>query len=146
MINATKAILHCSATPEGRPHTAADIRRWHVEGNKWSDIGYHFVIQIDGTIEAGRPLDVKGAHTRGHNEDIGICYVGGICADTWKPKDTLTQAQECALYTLMDSLRETFGCNLPLRGHNEFSGKSCPSFDVHERFGWDFTMPNTKVS
>ena len=72
-MNVKNAILHCSATPAGRPHNAAEIRRWHVDGNGWSDIGYHYVILIDGTVEAGRPLWRKGAHTKGHNNDIGIC-------------------------------------------------------------------------
>ena len=33
-------IIHCSATPEGKHFTAADIRRWH-KAQGWSDIGYH---------------------------------------------------------------------------------------------------------
>lgn len=49
-------IVHCSATREGRDFSAADIRRWHVADRHFSDIGYHFVVRIDGSIEAGRPL------------------------------------------------------------------------------------------
>lgn len=48
-------IVHCSATREGRDFSAADIRRWHVADRHFSDIGYHFVVRIDGSIEAGRP-------------------------------------------------------------------------------------------
>ena len=42
-------IVHCSDTPEGRNDKAEDIRRWHVNGNGWSDIGYHYVVDLDGT-------------------------------------------------------------------------------------------------
>ena len=66
-------IVHCSATPAGRDNSAADIRRWHRQRG-FSDIGYHFVVRLDGTIEAGRPLELPGAHCRGHNlRSIGVC-------------------------------------------------------------------------
>ena len=52
-----RIILHCSATPEGRDVPASVIRRWHIEDRGWSDIGYHFVIRLDGTVEAGRPTE-----------------------------------------------------------------------------------------
>ena len=36
---------------EGYPTGAkvAEVKRWHVEDNGWSDIGYHFLIDRDGT-------------------------------------------------------------------------------------------------
>ena len=58
MRNINRIILHCSATPEGRYTSANEIRKWHVNGNGWSDIGYHYVIRIDGTIEKGRPISL----------------------------------------------------------------------------------------
>ena len=88
-----RIILHCSATPEGEHISTETIRDWHVNKRGWSDIGYHFVVLLDGTIEAGRPLDRVGAHTKGHNEDsIGICIVGGVDADN-NPKDTMDGCQ-----------------------------------------------------
>lgn len=56
--------------------TAEQINRWH-RAQGWNKIGYHFVIQLDGTIEEGRTLDEPGAHTRGLNRQaIGICFSG----------------------------------------------------------------------
>lgn len=136
-----KVILHCSATPEGESFDAADIRDWHVNGNKWSDIGYHYVILLDGTIEDGRPLEIKGAHVRNENRySIGVCYIGGCDLDG-DPKDTMTYAQESAFKSLMEDLRIRFDDRLPIYGHNEFANKACPSFDVHEKFGVEFTQP-----
>lgn len=129
-----KVILHCSATEEGKEYNAADIKRWHVEGNKWSDIGYHYVILLDGTIEQGRDLDIAGAHVKGENaKSIGVCYIGGLRAG--KAVDTMTELQEVAWLDLVRSLRLLFGW-MPVQGHNEFSNKACPSFNVQDKYGF----------
>ena len=123
-----RVILHCSATPEGREVSVEDIRSWHTDppprGNGWSDIGYHYVIHLDGLTEMGRPVSIQGAHTSGENEDsVGVCYIGGL--DTsMAPKDTMTVPQEIA-----------FG-ELSIHGHNEYSTKACPSFSVEQKFGF----------
>ena len=129
-----RIIIHCSATPEGRDIDAATIKDWHVNGNGWSDIGYHYVIKLNGEIESGRPLDIAGAHVKGHNSDsIGICYIGGADEDM-KPKDTMLQCQEEAMRELIYSLRMVWDKNLTLHGHNEYASKACPSFKVSEKF------------
>ena len=134
MRDINRIIIHCSATPEGRDIDAATIRDWHVNGNKWSDIGYHYVIKLDGTIESGRPLDIAGAHVKGHNADsIGICYIGGADADM-NPKDTLNECQEESMRELIFSLRMVWDKHLTLHGHNEYASKACPSFKVREKF------------
>ena len=51
MRNINKIIVHCSATPEDRDVSIDTIRKWHVEDNGWSDIGYHWVIPLSGSIE-----------------------------------------------------------------------------------------------
>ena len=130
-----RIILHCSATPEGAHFDVATIRRWHVQGNGWKDIGYHYVIYIDGSVHGARPIAQVGAHTSGHNKDsIGICYVGGV-DNNGKAKDTLNTMQELALVNLIDALRKKYGA-LSLHGHNEFAAKACPSFKVYEKFDW----------
>jgi N-acetylmuramoyl-L-alanine amidase len=132
MRDISKIILHCSATPEGRDVKVDDIRRWHL-ANGWDDIGYHFCIYADGSIHRGRDLDKSGAHTYGHNRNsIGICYIGGVDKDM-NPTDTMTEMQDIAVIELVKSLRLIFG-KLSLHGHNEFSSKSCPSFDVQDKY------------
>jgi N-acetylmuramoyl-L-alanine amidase len=123
-----KVIIHCSATPEGRYHDVDDIRRWHL-ARGWSDIGYHYVILLDGTIQAGRPVRRSGAHCRGQNsQSIGICYIGGTDALN-SPKDTRTPEQRSSLKTLVSNLKRLHG-HFTVHGHNEYSSKACPSFDV----------------
>jgi len=126
-----KVIIHCTATPEGRQVSLDTIRDWHVVGNGWSDIGYHFIVHQFGHVELGRDLERSGAHTKGHNKhSIGVCYVGGVDSKM-KPKDTRTENQAEALrYLVMDLLEQYPGSTV--HGHNEFSNKACPSFNVSE--------------
>ena len=134
MRDISRIMLHCSATVEGKDYSVDTIRKWHVDGRGWSDIGYHYVIQLDGTISQGRPITRAGAHTKGHNKDsIGICYIGGIDADK-KPKDTMTPEQNSAFRMLVRSIRILFGEDITIHGHNEFANKACPSFIVKEKF------------
>ena len=132
MRDINKIVLHCSATPEYRDVSVKDIRQWHLDRG-WSDIGYHYVIELDGTIKEGRPLERQGAHVRGLNKNsIGICYIGGLDA-YMKPKDTRTIAQKISLEYLITELMNAH-INSTLHGHNEFSSKACPSFDVQKEY------------
>lgn len=129
-----KIILHCSATPEGRPHDVEDIRRWHKRRG-FNDIGYHFLIHLDGKIETGRSIKKPGAHCRNHNQDsIGICYVGGMDKDMKHAKDTRTKEQKDALVKLMTELIYKYNTEMTIHGHNEFANKACPSFNVQVEY------------
>ncbi len=105
----SRIILHCTATPEGRHVSVDTIRNWHVKDRGWKDIGYHYVIYLDGSVHEGRPIEQVGAHTTGHNADsIGVVYVGG-CDSKMKAKDTLNEAQEVAMVNLIEALRAAHG-------------------------------------
>lgn len=125
-------IIHCADTPEGRDVRADEIRKWH-KAKGWSDIGYHYVIDLDGTIEAGRPIEQAGAHAQGHNaHSIGICYVGG-CDKNMKPKDTRTEAQKDSILCLLKFLRLKYP-KAQIFGHRDFAQKACPSFDAKNEY------------
>lgn len=128
-----KIIIHCTATKEGKDFKAKDIDRWHKEKG-WKCIGYHYVIDLDGTIEKGRSVEEIGAHCNGHNADsIGIVYVGGLDSKG-NPKDTRTQAQKEALWELLRVLITKYP-KASIHGHNEFSSKACPCFNVQKECG-----------
>ena len=134
MRKVNKIIIHCTATPEGREHDVADIRRWHLKRG-FNDIGYHYLIHIDGTIEEGRPINKQGAHCSGQNRgSIGICYVGGMSKDMKKAKDTRTQAQKDSLIKLMHELIYKYNKDMTIHAHHEYANKSCPSFNVKEEY------------
>ena len=133
-----KIIIHCSATKEGVNFKKRDIERWHrLRGFPYtggSYCGYHYVIDLDGTIEVGKNMEVKGCHCRGHNgESIGICYIGGI---GWgnTSKNTLTDAQRQSLKNLVALLTATFP-QAKVYGHRDFcKTKACPCFEVRDMF------------
>lgn len=127
----TEIIVHCTATPEGRNFTVADIRAGHL-ARGFVDIGYHYVIYLDGSVHEGRSIHQTGAHCAGHNQNsIGISYVGGVEADGRTPKDTRTKEQKAALVTLLADLCKLY--KLPVTrifGHYQFANKACPSFRI----------------
>ena len=131
-----KIIIHCSATPEGRDVDIETIRGWHINERGWSDIGYHYVIELDGTIKKGRPISRSGAHTKGYNKNsIGICYVGGTEKDDIKiSKDTRTAAQKESLTKLLLELKTVDYCKAVIHSHRDFANKTCPSFDATEEY------------
>lgn len=133
----TEIIIHCSDTPEGKDYKADDIRRWHTlpppRGNGWKDIGYHYVIDIDGTIEPGRPIDQVGAHCKGHNQNtIGICYVGG--KRNGEHADTRNRHQDFSLRCLIKWLKTKYPTITKVSGHRDYAPKACPCFDAHAAY------------
>jgi len=77
-------IVHCTATRadwwagKRTSEKVAEIKRWHVQDRGWNDIGYHYLIDRDGTVANGRALEKIGAHVAGHNTGtIGISLFGG---------------------------------------------------------------------
>ena len=129
MRNINEIIIHCSATDPDDNVTVNDIRCWHKKRG-FNDIGYHFIIDLDGTIHKGRPLDVVGAHCKGHNRNsIGICYIGGISNGV--SCDTRTHLQKLSLISLVEYLCSRYSIPFnSVKGHNEYANKDCPCFDV----------------
>tara|TARA_R100000541_G_scaffold54509_1_gene63010 strand:+ start:571 stop:990 length:420 start_codon:yes stop_codon:yes gene_type:complete len=127
-----KIIIHCTATPEGRDVSLKEVRQWHTKERGWSDIGYHFLVLLDGSVEEGRPLERTGAHTKGHNWDsIGIAYVGGLDTEM-NPKDTRNDKQKDSLVDLLCQLKDAYGG--VIYGHNNYSTKACPGFDAKKEY------------
>lgn len=142
----TDIVIHCTATRAWQDFSADDIRRMH-KAQGWADIGYHYVVRLDGTIEPGRDVDKIGAHVSGHNANsIGVVYVGGL-DNQGKPKDTRTENQKHALLNLLLDLRQLYP-NAKISGHRDFSPdkngdgiltpdeylKSCPCFDAKTEY------------
>ncbi len=124
-----KIIVHCSATREGENFEVAEIRKWHL-ARGFSDIGYHFYIDLYGEIHKGRDISKIGAHCKGHNRNsIGICYCGGVEADGKTPKDTRYDCQKESLTAVLRTLKAMYP-NAIIHSHNDFANKACPSFNA----------------
>lgn len=132
MRNIDEIIVHCTATRAGQRFTVVDVRKWHLERG-FNDIGYHFLVLLDGTIQSGRPIDKTGAHCKGHNQNsIGVCYVGGLDKDG-KPCDTRTTEQKESLLWLLKDLKSQYP-NAVIHSHRDFAKKSCPCFDATKEY------------
>lgn len=133
-------IIHCTATPEGQPRTVEQIRQEHIRNRGFADIGYHYVVYLDGTVHEGRNIDIAGAHATNHNaHSIGVVYVGGVENDPkkaykdLKPKDTRTEEQKASLLSLLMDLRKLYP-TARIIGHRDVSSKACPSFDAKAEY------------
>lgn len=125
-------IVHCSATKPNVDIGVREIRNAHVNVNKWADIGYHYVVRLDGTVEKGRPVYRAGAHCYGHNRhSIGVCYVGG-CNQNNENVDTRTAAQKKSLRELLEKLVSEYKCKIS--GHNQYASKDCPCFRADKEY------------
>lgn len=153
MNNIDSIVIHCSATKEGQNIKAADIEKSHL-ARGFRTIGYHYVIDLDGKIEVGRPLYMEGAHcnTAGkspsayNKHSVGICYIGGL--DKYgNYKDTRTPQQKEAMHKLVSELCGKYSIK-EIIGHRDASPdknkngiierfewiKACPCFDVIPEF------------
>lgn len=138
-------VIHCTATPDGREVSAADIRRWHTSpvsqgGRGWKQVGYTDLVHLDGKVErlVGNNEDANVDAWEVTNGAAGynsvsrhIVYAGG-CDRQMQPKDTRTAAQKEALASYVRDFHRRFP-NVRIVGHRELnSGKACPSFDVQK--------------
>jgi len=142
-----KIIIHATASREGVEQTVEQIRIMHIKERKFTDIGYHYVIYLDGQIVEGRPIECIGAHCTGQNStSVGIAYVGGTDSKG-KAKDTRTEAQKESLKWIVSEMIESFNIK-EIKGHRDYSPdldndgtiernewiKMCPCFEVSEEF------------
>ena len=128
-------VVHCSATTPTMDIDKEWIRKIHVDQNGWSDIGYHFFVKRDGTIETCRPIERSGAHAKGYNKySVGVCYAGGIDSKG-NPEDNRTEQQKEALQTLIASLCHDYNIG-EILGHCDLPNvsKACPSFDAKSEY------------
>ena len=126
-----KLVVHHTASKDTNDLDVANIRRFHTENNRWSDIGYHFLIdKINGTYEAivGRPIHRQGAHVRGHNRNsVGIAVVGNF--ETEHPKDEM---YDVLIGRVVIPLHHLFP-KAKIYAHNELAATKCPgsNFDIN---------------
>jgi N-acetylmuramoyl-L-alanine amidase len=128
-------VIHCAATPNGANVTAAQIAAMHEREPKIGRMGYHYVIEIDGALQEGCPVDTMGVHVRGNNKgSLGICMVG---------TDKFTEAQWATLRDIVNALQMQHP-GASVWGHRDFSPdldgdgvvephewvKICPGFAV----------------
>lgn len=134
-------ILHHTATPQvigGKQVDVAFIDRMHARrgfngisaGHNYH-IGYHYLILGDGTVQRGRPEWMPGAHTRGHNDQLGVCLVGDFSSwDNPNGRYGPTRPTAAQLRSLNRVLRQLIAKYHydpgDLHRHRDYAQTACP--------------------
>ncbi len=126
-----RVFLHCSASDVADHDDISVMRDWHVNGNGWSDVGYHYFIRKDGKVQEGRPLEKTPAAQRGHNAGtIAICCHG-------LKVENFTQAQYASVVDLCSQINRAYDGEVTFHGHCEVSSKACPVYPYKQVLGLD---------
>lgn len=130
-------VIHCAATPNGRDVKVAEIEKMHLASPIIGRMGYHYVIELDGSLHEGCPVGTMGVHVKGNNKgSIGICLIG---------TNQFTEAQWVTLRDIVNALQLQHP-GADVYGHRDYSPdldgdgvvephewfKICPGFDVSE--------------
>ena len=127
-------VVHCAATKPSMDIGYKEIRKWHVEDNGWDDVGYHYIIKRDGTVEVGRAEAFQGAHAPAVNsKSIAICLVGGMAEDG-DAENNFTLEQFLSLKDLIKKIKMTNPNIVEIVGHCDIQDNkpNCPGFNLKE--------------
>jgi N-acetylmuramoyl-L-alanine amidase len=144
----TEVVVHWTANFIDQDISAEQIHQSHLNRG-FSEIGYHFIILRDGSLQRGRDINKAGAHAlRRNRNSIGISFVGGINLTSaeaqrlggyqavannprYASSDSLTSAQWATFDMFMDSFFKVFPYGQAF-GHNDTdpNRKPDPGFDV----------------
>lgn len=114
----TTIVIHHSASED---QTAFDYADYHISTHNWPGIGYHYVIDPDGTVNQTNKLTTVSYHVASNNTpSVGICVSGNL------NNHPMTAAQERALKALISRLRTILPNKLTVAGHRDFGTTDCP--------------------
>lgn len=138
-------VIHCTATPQGRNLTVAEVRRMHTSpvrdgGRGWRVPGYSDLILLNGLVgnlvpynddSWVDPREVTNGAVGINNVSRHVAYVGGtaLIRGQLLPRNTLNKEQNL---TLVKYVRDMIKLHpdILVCGHNQFANKACPSFWV----------------
>ncbi|XP_059089071.1 peptidoglycan recognition protein 1-like isoform X2 [Tigriopus californicus] len=127
--NARYVIVH--HTTGGECYSQFDCARkvrgfqdYHINTNKWSDIGYNFLIGSEGSIFEGRGFNRKGAHAGPRFNDIsyGIAFIGDFTSTS--PSSKAIQSYNHLVDCLVT--RGKIPSDYEMKGHRQVRDTSCP--------------------
>lgn len=106
-----------------------DTEDFHINTRGYRAIAYSYLIMPSGRVYEGRGFQKQGAHTLGHNLDIGICFPGNY------EHDRLTKRQLVAYRMLAARLRLKGARVGKAYPHSDTFSTSCPGNHVVEQLG-----------
>lgn len=146
----TKISVHHTVTPSdqgGSLTTFAQrirgIQAFHMDSNGWCDIGYTFMVTVDGTTWEAREAKYLGAHVANNNtNNVGVSFVG--CFHTSScgsyPPNSPPQAMIDGGGALIGKIADRYGITISsttVIGHRDNPGQStsCPGDNLHDDLG-----------
>ncbi len=137
--------IHHTVTPsDGDPAVRLrGIQAYHMDSRGWCDVGYHFLVTVDGQVWEGRPMNLLGSHVGGHNTgNIGVSFVGCFHSSSCSayppnvPPDAMIGGASSAVRVLADLHGITMNTTT-VKGHRDHAGAStsCPGDHLHSRLG-----------
>ena len=146
-ISKYRVAIHHTASPPGDTDTSdtriRQIQSYHINGNGWCDVGYHFLVTQNGQIWEGRPLDYQGAHVGSNNSgNAGISIVGcfepGACDPSTYGPLVPPEVTIDAVSSLVAVLSGQFSFGIDedsVKGHRDHASAStsCPGENLHSR-------------
>lgn len=100
-----------------------NIQNYHINGKKWNDIAYNFLVDKNGSIYVGRGWQAIGGHTYGQNStSVGVAFLGDGRVE-------LPDPAKKAIAHLYAQARGLFG-ELTPSCHNDWSQTQCPGSAV----------------
>ena len=138
MNNPEFIVVHCTATTpdwmsKGSAYDKQDeIDKWH-KARGWKGFGYHWMVDRDGVLVAGRKEAESAAAATGYNSNaIHIALVGGFGSNEHDDFfDHFTEAQFDTLMRLIEEIMKDHGVSVKkVIGHNQIAQKACPGFNV----------------
>ncbi|KAJ0021874.1 hypothetical protein NQD34_009364 [Periophthalmus magnuspinnatus] len=130
---ARRVIIHHTATRSSKTQAESisdvrSIQRHHMENRHFDDIGYNFLLALDGTVYEGRGWGVVGAHTKGHNSDsVGIAFMGNFTSES-PSSEALTSVKRL----LEAGVSQGFLLSeFLLFGHRDLGSTECPGVNLY---------------
>jgi N-acetylmuramoyl-L-alanine amidase len=125
--------VHCTAGPATQ--TTKAIKDYWKNNLGWKSVGYHYLINADGTIEQlAQESEVTNGVAGFNSVIVNISYKGGVDANN-KPKDTRTPQQKESILKLLKELKKRYPKAI-IQGHKDFPNvkKACPSFEAKTEY------------
>lgn len=143
----TRISVHHTVTPTSSNGSYSarirGIQAYHQDTRNWCDIGYHFMVTLDGTTWEAREARFLGTHVGGQNtNNLGVSYVGCFQVsgcNGWGPAEP-PQAMIDGGGELIGKLATHYGITVSpstVMGHRDNPGAStsCPGNNLHAHMG-----------
>ena len=128
-------ILHHTAIHTGQHNPQAEfVENYHLNEKKWKNgMGYHFLIEADGTLKCGKRWKwqgiCQGSHQTGWNHFLGVAFAGhfGPVPKSYPYDAEMPKEKQIATWL---KLREQFYYRIPVYPHLAFKSTKCPGDNI----------------